>query len=94
MDAQDLTTITVRVHEVAERIQPLLAPHAGLARRNAHAHVWLGLKVRFGEDWREHATAGSVRAFLDWIDTAPNAGYEEYGGPVEFLTHEQRGELF
>ena len=68
--------------------------HPGLARRNAHAHVWLGLKVVFGEEWRERTAPASVRAFLDWMDANPNADYEEYAGPRETLTAEERGELF
>jgi hypothetical protein len=94
MDASELAGITDRVRAVAERIQPQLAPHAGIVRRNAHAHVWLGLKVRFGDDWRDRAAPSSVHAFLDWIELSPNGEYEAYTGPVEFLTNEQRGELF
>ena len=49
MRPEDLAAVNARVRAVADRIQPLLAPHEGLAKRNAHAHVWLGLKVIFGE---------------------------------------------
>jgi hypothetical protein len=52
---EELAQINARVRAVADRIQPLLEPHPGLARRNAHAHAWLGLKVIFGDDWRERA---------------------------------------
>ncbi|MEY4942640.1 MAG: hypothetical protein RL254_821, partial [Planctomycetota bacterium] len=83
-----------RVRAVADRIQPLLAPHEGLAKRNAHAHVWLGLKVIFGDDWRERTTPESAQAFLQWMDANPNADYEDYAGPREELTAEGRGELF
>lgn len=90
----ELAQVTARVREVADSIQPLLLPHPGLARRNAHAHVWLGLKVVFGEDWRERAAPASVHAFLDWMAAAPNADYGDYGGPVEFLDAQARGLLF
>lgn len=89
-----LAQVNARVREVADRIQPLLAPHAGLARRNAHAHVWLGIRLRFGEDWRERACLGSVMAFVDWIDANPNSGYEDYAGPIRHRTTEERGLLF
>jgi hypothetical protein len=90
----ELAQVTARVREVADHIQPLLLPHAGLARRNAHAHVWLGLKVVFGDDWRDRAAPASVHAFLDWMDAQPNADYGEYGGPVKFLDAQARGLLF
>jgi hypothetical protein len=83
-----------RVHDVADRIQPLLHPHPGLARRNAHAHVWLGIKWRFGEDWRGRACLASVMAFLDWIESNPNADYDDYAGPVTHRSIEERGLLF
>jgi len=49
MQPEELASVTARVRAVADRIQPLLDPHPGLAQRNAYAHVWLGLKVIFGE---------------------------------------------
>ena len=94
MDPRELQAINARVREVADRIQPLLEPHPGLAKRNAHAHVWLGLKVIFGDDWRERAAPAGVHAFLDWMDANPNAEYEEYAGPRDELTAGERGELF
>jgi hypothetical protein len=94
MRPEELATVTARVRSVADRVQPLLDPHPGLAKRNAHAHVWLGLKVVFGEEWRERAAPESVLAFLSWIDANPNAAYDEYRGPREELTPEARGELF
>ena len=94
MDPRELQAINARVREVADRIQPLLEPHPGLARRNAHAHVWLGLKVIFGDDWRERAAPAGVHAFLGWMDANPNADYEEYAGPRDELTAGERGELF
>lgn len=90
----ELAQVTARVREVADHIQPLLLPHPGLARRNAHAHVWLGLKVVFGEDWRDRAAPASVHAFLDWMAAEPNADYGDYRGPVEFLDAQARGLLF
>ena len=94
MDPAQLQSVNARVRSVADRIQPLLEPHPGLTARNAHAHVWLGLKVVFGEDWRDRAAPASVHAFLDWIDAHPNADYEEYRGPREEMTAQERGELF
>ena len=94
MSPEELAKVTARVRTVSDRIQPLLDPHPGLARRNAHAHVWLGLKVTFGEDWRERTAPASVLAFLEWIDANPNADYDEYAGPRDRLTAEERGELF
>jgi hypothetical protein len=89
-----LAEVTERVRAVADRIQPLLEPHPGLARRNAHAHVWLGIKVVFGEDWRARADPVSVGAFLAWMDHHPNADYGDYPGPREQLSAEARGELW
>jgi len=94
MSPAELAAVNARVRAVSDRIQPLLEPHPGLARRNAHAHVWLGLKVVFGEEWRERTSPASVHAFLDWMDANPNADYDEYAGPREALTAEERGELF
>lgn len=91
---EELKAINAQVREVADRIQPLLDPHPGLAARNAHAHVWLGLKVVFGEEWRERAAPAGIRAFLAWIDAHPNADYDEYAGPREELSPEERGSLF
>jgi hypothetical protein len=92
--ATDLRQVQDRVNTVAERIQPLLLPHPGLARRNAHAHVWLGVKVRFGQEWRERACLDSVMQFLDWMQTHPNADYGDYAGPVRHRSMEERGLLF
>jgi hypothetical protein len=90
----ELAAVNDRVRAVADRIQPLLEPHPGLARRNAHAHVWLGLKVIFGDDWRERAAPASVHVFLAWMDANPNADYGEYCGPRDELGAEARGELW
>ena len=94
MSPDELAAVNARVRAVSDRIQPLLEPHPGLARRNAYAHVWLGLKVVFGEEWRERTSPASVHAFLDWMDANPNADYDAYEGPREVLTAEERGELF
>ncbi|MFM7808277.1 MAG: hypothetical protein ACKPEA_10180 [Planctomycetota bacterium] len=94
MDAPTLAQVNARVREVADRIQPLLAPHAGLARRNAHAHAWLGIKTMFGEQWRERADLGTVLAFVEWLDANPNADYEAYDGPVRQRDLSERGLLF
>ena len=90
----ELAAVNDRVRTVADRIQPLLEPHPGLARRNAHAHVWLGLKVIFGDDWRDRAAPASVHAFLAWMDDNPNADYDDYLGPREELSAEARGDLW
>ena len=94
MQPAELASVTARVRAVADRIQPLLDPHPGLAQRNAYAHVWLGLKVIFGEEWRERTAPASIRAFLEWMETNPNADYDDYAGPREELTPGERGELF
>ena len=94
MQPEQLTAVTQRVRTIAEAIQPQLLPHPGLAQRNAYAHVWLGLKVVFGEDWRERAAPASVHAFLDWMERNPNGDYDQYQGPREQLTAEDRGLLF
>ena len=94
MQADELVFVNERVRAVADRIQPLLEPHPGLARRNAHAHVWLGLKLTFGEDWRERTAPTSVHAFLDWMDANPNADYGDYRGPREELSAHARGALW
>jgi hypothetical protein len=89
MKRDQLNAIASRVREVADRIQPLLEPHPGLAARNAHAHIWLGIKLRFGESWRSRATHAGVCAFIEWIDSNPNADYEEFPGPIELREPEQ-----
>ncbi len=94
MQAEQLASINARVRAVADRIQPLLEPHPGLARRNAHAHVWLGLKETFGDDWRDRATPASVHAFLAWMGDHPNADYGDYRGPRDELSADARGELW
>ena len=89
-----LAQVNAHVREVADGIQPLLAPHPGLARRNAHAHAWLGIKTIFGEEWRERACLDSVMQFLDWMQAHPNADYGDYDGPVRHRSVEERGLLF
>jgi hypothetical protein len=94
MATPTLAQVNARVREVADRIQPLLVPHPGLARRNAHAHAWLGIKTIFGEDWRERADLSAVLAFIAWMDAHPNDDYEAYDGPVRHLAPDERGLLF
>ena len=94
MTAPTLAQVNARVREVADRIQPLLAPHAGLARRNAHAHAWLGIKTLFGEQWRERADLATVLTFVEWLDAHPNDDYEAYDGPVRQRGLDERGLLF
>ena len=89
-----LAQVNAHVREVADGIQPLLAPHPGLARRNAHAHAWLGIRTIFGEDWRERADLSTVMAFVEWMRTHPNDDYEAYDGPVRHLAPGERGLLF
>lgn len=94
MTPPTVTQVNARVRQVADRIQPLLVPHPGLARRNAHAHAWLGIKTIFGEDWRERADLSAVLAFIEWMDAHPNDDYEAYDGPVRHLAPDERGLLF
>jgi hypothetical protein len=82
MTSGELASIRERVAEIGARIQPLLVPHPPLAQRNAFAHIWLGIRVTFGDDWRERADPASVHAFLEWIAGEPNADYGDYSGPV------------
>lgn len=89
-----LAQVNARVREVADHIQPLLAPHAGLAKRNAHAHAWLGIKTLFGDDWRERADLSTVLAFVEWMRIHPNHDYAAYDGPVRHLDADERGLLF
>lgn len=89
-----LDRIRQRVHEVAEAIGPLLDPHPGLSRRNAHAHIWLGINRRFGQDWRERADLAGVLAMVEWFLHHPNHDYEAFPGPIRHRTPEQRGLLF
>ena len=94
MTTPSLAQVNARVREVADRMQPLLAPHAGLARRNAHAHAWLGIQTVFGEHWRERADLATVLAFVDWLDAHPNDDYRAYDGPVRHRGLDERGLLF
>ena len=94
MPTPTLAQVNARVRQVADRIQPLLTPHPGLARRNAHAHAWLGIKTVFGEHWRQRADLGTVLAFVEWLDRHPNHDYQAYDGPVRHLEAGERGLLF
>ncbi len=86
--------IRAAVARVGDRIQPLLHPHPGLVRRNAYAHLWLGIKVRFGDDWRETAEPRSVLGLIEWIGLNPNEDYDRWGGPVVRRSIADRGLLF
>ena len=94
MAAPTIAQVNARVREVADHIQPLLAPHPGLARRNAHAHAWLGIKTIFGDHWRERADLATVLVFVEWLDAHPNDDYEAYDGPRRHLELDERGLLF
>jgi len=89
MDRRALDDIARRVRSAGDRIQPLLEPHPGLAARNAHAHLWLGIKVRFGDDWRTRARPEGVLAFIAWVEENPNADYQAFPGPIELDEPEQ-----
>jgi len=78
MTPEELDCIRERVRTVAERIQPLLEPAKGLSRRNAPAHIWLGVRLVFGDEWRARAESSSVLRFIDWIDANPNADYDAW----------------
>ena len=78
----DLTNIREQVARVGGRIQPLLLPCEGIAKRNAFAHIWLGVKTRFTQEWRDRARAEDVTAFIDWMDSHPNSDYDEYTGSI------------
>ncbi len=78
MTLEELQRIRDRVRMVAERIQPLLEPVEGLARRNAPAHLWLGVRVLFGDEWRVRAHPESVLRFVEWVGANPNADYHAW----------------
>ncbi len=82
MTSDEIARIRQRIAEVGATIQPHLHPHSALAKRNAFAHLWLGIRTRFGENWRGVAIAGEVETFVDWIGENPNAQYEEFTGPT------------
>lgn len=82
MSPEELAQIKDLVAQIGQEIQPLLHPHPELARRNAFAHIWLGLKMRFGEYWRESGKGTEILNFLEWIRCNPNADYEVYAGAV------------
>lgn len=82
MTGADLAQLRSLVATVGERIQPLLLPCETLAHRNAFAHIWLGVKTRFGDNWRETADSGEVGAFVRWMDAHPNEEYGAFAGSV------------
>ncbi|MSR18284.1 MAG: hypothetical protein EXS00_03790 [Phycisphaerales bacterium] len=79
----EVATVTEAVRRVGELIQPELLPHPELTKRNAFAHIWLGIKTVFGDSWRDRAGLAGVLAFVEWIGAHPNADYQDYRGPVE-----------
>jgi len=85
VDAAELTDIREQVAATGDAIQPLLLPHAGLARRNAYAHIWLGITTVFGDQWRVTAIAIEVKRFVEWIGANPNEDYEVFPGAVTRL---------
>lgn len=85
VDAAELTNIREQVAATGDAIQPLLLPHAGLARRNAYAHIWLGISAMFGDQWRSTAIAGEVIDFVRWIGANPNEDYGAFTGPTTRL---------
>jgi len=82
MNAEELKRIRSEVAQAGEKIQPLLLPHESLARRNAFAHIWLGIRTIFSEHWRDGGRVDEVSHFIDWIGKNPNADYESFGGQV------------
>jgi hypothetical protein len=85
VDAAELTSIREQVAATGDAIQPLLLPHSELARRNAYAHIWLGISTVFGDQWRITAIASEVTRFVEWIGTNPNEDYEAFPGPATRL---------
>jgi hypothetical protein len=90
VDAEELTNIREQVAATGDAIQPLLLPHAGLARRNAYAHIWLGISAMFGDQWRSTAIAGEVIDFVRWIGANPNEDYGAFTGPTTRLPASDR----
>jgi len=84
MTPLELNEIRERVRVVSERIQPLLAPVSGLSKRNAPAHLWLGVREIFGDEWRVRAQPSSVLRFIDWIAAHPNADYGAWPKQPEY----------
>lgn len=84
MRREEILQIRERVRSASEHIQPLLAPAPGHARRNAPAHLWLGVRVIFGEEWRVRADSASVLRFIAWIEANPNADYDAWDEKPEF----------
>lgn len=81
----ELVRIRELVATVGANIQPLLQPHNGLAKRNAYAHIWLGISTRFGGRWRESAICLEIEAFLAWLAENPNADYHAFTGTTSRL---------
>jgi len=93
VNAAELMSIREHVASTGDAIQPLLLPHAGLARRNAYAHVWLGISEVFGDQWRATAVASEVISFVQWIGANPNQDYAVFSGPATRVPESERTPL-
>jgi len=93
VNTAELMAIREHVAAVGDAIQPLLLPHAGLARRNAYAHVWLGISTVFGDQWRATAVAHQVIDFVHWIGVNPNEDYAAFSGPAIRLPESEQTSL-
>jgi len=93
VNATELTSIREHVAATGDAIQPLLLPHAGLARRNAYAHIWLGISTVFGDQWRATAVAREVINFVQWIGAHPNEDYAAFSGPATRLPESEQTPL-
>ncbi|MSR29177.1 MAG: hypothetical protein EXS03_06350 [Phycisphaerales bacterium] len=86
MTKREYEQIRALTAEIGPRIQPLLQPCEGLTKRNAFAHIWLGVRTRFGEGWREVALAEEVAGFVRWIGNNPNADYSDFRGGITHVS--------
>ncbi|MSR44646.1 MAG: hypothetical protein EXS15_04715 [Phycisphaerales bacterium] len=82
---EEIARIRELVASTGATIQPLLHPHGAIAKRNAYAHIWLGIRTRFGAAWRESAIAHEVETFINWTSENPNADDEEFTGSTTRL---------
>lgn len=94
MTHEELVLVRRTVAEVAAEVQPLLQPVPGLSRRNAPAHLWLGIRERFGPEWRVRALASSVLEMLEWMRRNPNGDYGAWPGPPQYRQDWFAEELF
>ncbi len=86
MHPDEIAIIRAQVAQLGAKIQPLLHPHGALAKRNAYAHLWLGIRTVFGETWREGAISSEIEGFVRWIGENPNEDYEAFTGPVSRIS--------